>query len=89
MLSYCYKPNCDHPVKGTIRRLRKQARESGHADISGLPADRFLRHVWIHRSWLRPVIHGGVGDVASACELTGRSLAGTYPVFLRLKGKIR
>jgi hypothetical protein len=88
MLNYCYKSNCDHRARGIIRRLRKRARESGHADISGLPADRFLRHVWIHRSWLRPAIRGGVGDVASVCELIGHSLAGTYPVFLRLKGPI-
>jgi hypothetical protein len=89
MLNHCCNITCDHPIKGIVRRLRKQARESGHADISGLPADRFLRHVWIHRSWLRPVINGGVGDVASVCELTGRSLAGSYPVFFRLKGEIR
>lgn len=89
MLDYCHNPACDHPVKGVARRLRKRARDSGRADISGLPIAQFLRHVWIHRSWVRPVIKGGVGDVYSACELIGRPLNGTYPVFLRFKGPIK
>lgn len=86
MQDFCYDKTCDHPIKGVVRRLRKRARESGHSDISGLPIAEFLRHVWIHRSWVRPVLNGGVGDVYSACELIGQSLAGTYPVFLSLKG---